>query len=92
MLFAHDDVAGVVITDKASKLRILLATYDSGVTSAVLFDENGKIAKVMAVHRDGKPAKVDPTEIEENANRLMDQLRSGWLEGLREIDSQVGRN
>ena len=89
-LFARDEEAGIVLLDKSGNFRVLIATSDVvGASFVALVDDKGEIASKMLVRRDDSSDQVSQDKIEEDAKRLLEKLRSGWLEGLTELDKQV---
>jgi hypothetical protein len=87
-LFAEDAGTGIIVRDSSGKNRVVISTADAvGMTYAVLLDANGKPTVLGAVlHEGSKP--VSQEEIQRDSKRLLEKFKSGWLQGLREIDKQ----
>ena len=87
-LFATDDSAGFYIKDSLGNFRVLIGTLDQkGLTYVIMYDNKDNPTVLGRVQDEG-PARASQEEIQRDAKRLLEKLKSGWLEGLREIDKQ----
>ena len=87
-LFAIDEGAGICILDRLGRNRILFVASDA-TTYAALLDEKGNVATLLGAVQNTGTAPVSRDSIQHEAEQLLTKLKSGWLEGLREIDKRV---
>lgn len=87
-LFATDELAGIAVQDRSGKTRIALLTSDI-MTYAALYDDKGNVASILGSVRDVGSEPVSKEKIESDAKQLLEKLKSGRLEGLRELDQQA---
>jgi len=87
-LIATDELAGIAVQDRSGKTRIAFVTSDI-MTYAALYDDKGNVASILGSVRDVGSEPVSREKIESDAKHLLEKLKSGWLEGLRELDKQA---
>jgi hypothetical protein len=91
-LFAQDEGAGLVILDESGRHRVIMKSGDASErTFIAILDDNGEITSSLGLEGHESTDPQSKEMIERDAKRLLERLKAGPLEGIREADKQISK-